>query len=261
MCSGCSCNEEHIEQVPWLQCECTSKVQVWPGPVTCHQPVCGPFQLSLLRGLVTELHPNLSALKNLLPSPSYLPSYFVAPTLCSRLLHSFQSCWQTSTFSTIFRVLLLVKKSYVPADDNLPVSWCLESIFTLSWIVQAAIRRKHVQKRGFTLVRALKDRFGSCMEISKQRKPQKQTETVKRNNKEDADVIWYFQVLFCCITSHRNSTVERRSLYRFSLRIQPCNFSFLRISSFLSHSFTFISLLQALLHLPDTSMKSFMNIT
>lgn len=47
-CSGYSCKEEgHTEQVSWLQCECTSKVQMWPDLVTCHQTVLGPLQLSL----------------------------------------------------------------------------------------------------------------------------------------------------------------------------------------------------------------------
>lgn len=52
-CSGYSCKEEgHTEQVSWLQCECTSKVQMWPDLVTCHQTVLGPLQLSLWHGLV-----------------------------------------------------------------------------------------------------------------------------------------------------------------------------------------------------------------
>lgn len=67
-------------------------------------------------------------------------------------------------------MLLLVKRIY------LPVWWCLESIFTVSSTVQAALCKKHVQKKKeFTPVRTLKDWFGSCQGISKQTKPQKQT--------------------------------------------------------------------------------------
>lgn len=121
---------------------------------------------------------------------------------------------------------------------------------SLSSTIQAALCKKHVQKKKeFTPVRTLKDWFGSCLGISKQTKPQKQT---RNTTKKNTDVIRYFQIL------SRNSTVEGRSQYRFSSRIQPHNFSE-NINSF--HSSTFTSLLQALLHLPNASIKSFMDIT
>lgn len=140
-------------------------------------------------------------------------------------------------------MLLLVKRSY------LPVWWCLESIFTVSSTVQAALCKKHVQKKKeFTPVRTLR----LVWLLPGNFKTNKTSETDKKHNKEDTDVIRYFQIL------SRNSNVEGRSQYRFSSRVQPHNFSE-NINSF--HSSTFTSLLQALLHRPNASIKSFMDIT